>query len=238
MAQAIDNIDADEKKQELLTAANKTLPILSEETRANLPDVVKTLYDHKCKYTIDNKTGSVTFYPSPHLNDSDRGTKAFKTEKLDKSKQLQHFLTKLQCNSIEAICDWNLEIISKKDPFNGFARAMEIAYFDHYPLKIKVSHIWLLILHGLSSHIDINHETLRDKYVDHEEKKELIVDRFNFIKGSKDNDWESVINEFSKQIDENTKNNIAKIIDNNFSVSNNLEKIVSKVSLMAACKHC
>ena len=231
-------VDTDSKQGEWLTAKNAKQPELSKATRGKLQDVVKQLYDHKCKYKIDPKTGSVTFCPSPHLSQKKYGTKKFDTVKLRHSSQLQHFLGKLGCKSIESMNDFDLEIIKKRDSFHGFARAMEIAYFDHYPLKIKVSHIWLLILHALSAHLDVNHEKLRSKYVEHSGKKELTCDRFNFVKGSQKNDWESVINEFSQQIDKNTKNDIAKIVENDFSVSTPLEQIASRVSLMAACKHC
>eukprot|EP01084_Bolivina_argentea_P290536 499075_1 len=220
-----------------LTAKNTKHPKLSDEIRLNLQDVVRELFDYKPKYKINGKTGSVTFFPSPHLKDNEYGKKIFPTEKFMNSSQLKHFLSKLGCSSIESTYDWDAEIVKKDDSFHGFARAMEIAYFDHYPLRIKVSHIWLLIMHAIAAHIDINAEKLRAKYVNHNGKKELIVDRAEFVKGSRKNDWASVIDEFAQQIDKNTVNDIAKILENDFSVTTKLEKIASKVSLMDACKH-
>ena len=172
------------------------------------------------------------------MKKSDYGTKAYDKEKFIKSNQLQHFLSEIQCRSVEATNDANSEIIAKSDAFHGFVRAMEIAYFKHYPLRIKVSHVWLLILHALSQHLDNFHKKLRKKYVSHKGKKTLVVARPNFAKGSKTNDWEPVIDEFAQQIDKCTRNGIAKIVENDFSVSTKLEKIASKVALMSACKHC
>eukprot|EP01084_Bolivina_argentea_P196957 337607_1 len=234
-----DHLDDEELKEGFkeLIAQNKKRPQLTKEVQSQFPDVVVQLLNHKPKYKINNKTGSVTFYPSPHLKQSEYGTKVFSKEPFKHSAQLQHFLSKIGCKSIESVFDSNAQIIKKNDSFHGFARAMEIAYFDHYPLRIKVSHIWLLIMHALAAHIDVNAEKLRSKYVNHDGKKELIVDRAGFVKGSAKNDWASVITEFAQQIDKNTVNDVAKILENDFSVTTDLERIASKVSLMAACKH-
>ena len=162
----------------------------------------------------------------------------------------------LGCEKIHGMNDWDLEIVKKEDTFHGFVRAMEMAYFDHYPLLIKVSHIWLLILHGLSQHLDIYNAQLRSKYVNDGKNQTLTVvrDSPDFVfdttnKNKKSNndeskdesknaDWSKVIDEFCDQIDKNTKNDIAGIVENDFSVSTKLEQTISKVSLMAACKHC
>eukprot|EP01084_Bolivina_argentea_P022842 42489_1 len=218
-------------------AKNLKQPQLANDIRSTLPKIVTDLYDYKCQYKIDPNTGSITFYPSPHLLKKEYGKKIFKKEKFIDSKQSKHFLEKLGCKKIEYLYDFDAEIIKKNDIFHGFARSLDIAYFDHYPLRIKVSHIWLLIMHSLAAHIDVNAEKLRSKYVKHNGKKKLIIDRPEFIKGSKNNNWTSVINEFNEQIDKYTVDNISKLLENNFSVSSNLDKISTKISLMSACKH-
>ena len=58
---------------------------------------------------------------------------------------------------------------------------------------------------GLAHHVDQNADDLRDKFVDFEGKKELVVIRDDFVKGSPDNDWEGVMPEFAEQIAANTK---------------------------------
>eukprot|EP01084_Bolivina_argentea_P290535 499074_1 len=231
--------DKEELKLEFkeLIAKNLKQPKLDKHFRTKLPKIVLELYDYKCKYHINPKDNGLTFYPSPHLSKQQYGTKIFEKEKFIHSNQLKHFLNKLNCKSIESVYNYDAQIIKKKDSFHGFARAMEIAYFDHYPLRIKVSHIWLLIMHALAAHIDVNAEKLREKYVTHNGKKRLTVVRTQFVKGSPKNDWESIINEFAQQIDANTVNNVAKLLENDFSTSSNLEKIASKVALMDACKH-
>ena len=67
---------------------------------------------------------------------------------------------------------------------NGFIRACEIAWAEHYPLRIDPSHIWLCITQAVALHVDKNGEKLREKWVVHEGKKQLIVVREEFVKGT------------------------------------------------------
>ena len=66
---------------------------------------------------------------------------------------------------------------------NAFIQACELAWAKHYPLKIDPSHIWLCITQGVALHVEQNAEKLREKWVKHEGKKKLIVNRDGFVKG-------------------------------------------------------
>lgn len=52
-------------------------------------------------------------------------------------------------------------------------------------------------MQGFSAHMKLNHEKLRDKFVNFEGQKELSVRVDEFEKGKKENDWPSVFNRFS-----------------------------------------
>ena len=54
---------------------------------------------------------------------------------------------------------------------NGFYTA----HTNHYPIRIKPDHIWLLIIQGFSHHVNINSFELRSMFVTFEGKKELVV---------------------------------------------------------------
>ena len=66
---------------------------------------------------------------------------------------------------------------------HGFIRASELAWKEHYPLRIDPTHIWLLILQAIAMHVDMNSELLRKKWVNFEGTKKLIVNRDDFVKG-------------------------------------------------------
>ena len=108
----------------------------------------------------------------------------------------------LECDAIEstfAIVNENVEmykdlkLISVSDEIklamggdggNGFIQACEIAWAKHYPLKIDPSHIWLCITQALALHVEENAEKLREKWIMHDGKKQLIVVREEFVKGT------------------------------------------------------
>ena len=65
-----------------------------------------------------------------------------------------------------------LAYINYKTPvLNGFY----LAHSNHYPIRIKPDHIWLLIVQAFSNHVNVNAEKLLSLFVDFEGTKTLIV---------------------------------------------------------------
>ena len=75
-----------------------------------------------------------------------------------------------------------------------------LAYAWHLPLQLTPDHIWLAILQGFTTHIYMNFETYRKKFVDFDGQKTLTVIRDEFVFGSPTNDWPGVFEEFAHQI--------------------------------------
>lgn len=69
---------------------------------------------------------------------------------------------------------------------------------EHFPLVLSADHIWLKIIQGIAVHITENAEILRSVFVDFDGKKELIVDRDEFMLGNAMNDWKGVFEEFNE----------------------------------------
>jgi hypothetical protein len=120
---------------------------------------------------------------------------------------------------------------------NLFAKAVHAAFFDHHPLVLSPDIIWLTIAQGLANHIDQNAERLRKEFVSHDGKKELVIERPDFVKGSPDNDWENVFPEFSSLIDANCVPGTKEIVENDFSTTGPVEKVVSHITLMDTVQH-
>eukprot|EP01083_Nonionella_stella_P227888 808111_1 len=181
------------------------------------------------KYEVNNGS-SVTFYPTPNI---ERGTKKFATKLFVKSSKCP--------DSFEGAFDYKKVIVDDNESSttkNSFINCAELAYAKHYPLLIKPEHIFLLILQGISIHVDKNSEKLRDKYVNHTSgKKELHMKADSFVRKSPNNDWSAIISGFVQQIDKNTKKDIVPLFDSNFSSSTLNEKIAAKVTLMSTCKN-
>merc|ERR1712032_483961 len=92
----------------------------------------------------------------------------------------------------------------------------------------------------MGTHVDLNSEEVRDKWVQHEGKKtlEVICDEFSL---TGPNDWASVVSgkkdSFSQQIAQNTVEGVAEALAPLFSETTPIEDIAQKIVVMDICKH-
>ncbi len=119
-----------------------------------------------------------------------------------------------------------------EDPF---FRMMVTAFAEHRPVKISPDAIWLLICQQFGEYVKQNAEQLRDKFVSHDGTMDLVV-ATNRNLFAKDADWQAVMDEFSKQIEKNTKSDIVNTIKANFTTTGSSERIASEVTLMKVVK--
>jgi len=155
----------------------------------------------------------------------------------DSSKQrmgtIEQGFSCLNAKHIESISD-KRQIITSKEC--GFVHAVYLAFNHHIPLCFGPDDLWNLIIQGVSKHIEKNAEKLRDKFVDFDGKKMLMITRNSFIKGHADNDWAGCFEEWSQQITENIGEDNTKNFIPSFSTTGPLEKAVHELSLMDCMK--
>ena len=190
--------------------------------------VLKLLYDHKAKYVV-NKIGTVTFWPTPGCTPS---AKRLNTKKFT----MTHVLKAAKYGQLEASSYSDMNVVDSDAGISSFITASLDAWANHYPIRFKPEHIWLLILQAVAIHVEKNAEKLRKKYVNHNGKMQLTVRRDGFKLGSDQNDWEGVNGEFVQQIDANTVKDTIQLFDCDFSGSTMMEKICAKVTMMDICK--
>jgi hypothetical protein len=111
--------------------------------------------------------------------------------------------------------------------------AVHRAFTQHRPLCLSPDMIWLLVCQGVASHINVHAETLRPKLVCHAGKAEISIRRDDFVKGSPENPWGEVINEFSTQIRGNLGATHALFLPR-FSTTGTAERIASEIVLLSA----
>lgn len=119
---------------------------------------------------------------------------------------------------------------------NGLISAVHLAHAYHIPICFSPDHFWALITSGFCQHMKIHHEDLKCQFVSFDGKKELIVQRDEFIQGSPNNDWTSVFSEFSNQIKDNIGIENHEILVPTFSTTDPTSQIVHELSLMNAMK--
>jgi len=115
---------------------------------------------------------------------------------------------------------------------NAFAQAAEAAFYGHHPLRITPDAVWFCIAQGFAQHISLNAEALRGRFVGHEGKKKLVVERPDFFLGQP-NPWPEAFAAFSSQIAKHI-GKLADLVVADFSTTGPTERAASEVLLMDA----
>ena len=116
---------------------------------------------------------------------------------------------------------------------NGFVLAVHLAYASHYPLVLTPDAVWMCIAQGFAHHVNQNAEKLRNMFVEHDGKKELIVQADDFIKGSAGNAWPKVFDSFSDQILEHVGVETHELLTPDFSTTTRVDKAAAQAVLMS-----
>ena len=127
-----------------------------------------------------------------------------------------------------ALSDNRLIVCNDAHPF---AQAARDAFYQHYPLTIGPDDIWFCIAQGFAQHVNLNSEQLRHRFVKHEGKKKLLVERPDFILGTP-NPWPEVFTQFSRQIAANVGDELRNLIVADFSTTTEFHRAATEVALM------
>ena len=139
----------------------------------------------------------------------------------------------------QATIAWSFSNDEKFFTFTGkdpFFKTIVCAYAEHRPLVLSPDMIWVLISQGFARYVNAHSEELRDMLVNHTEKMDLVVLSDKELL-SEDADWEKMMSDFTAQINENTKGDIAKTITADFTTTGITERITSQITLMETMKN-
>lgn len=130
---------------------------------------------------------------------------------------------------LEALSPSDSNLVDASDA-NAFGQAAHDAFFEHYPLRLTPDSVWFCIAQGFAHHVALNAESLRKRFVRHEGKKTLVVERADFSLG-RPNPWPEAFSAFSTQI----AGHVGKLRDlvvADFSTTGPTERAASEVLLM------
>lgn len=117
---------------------------------------------------------------------------------------------------------------------NGFVGTVVEAYSKHNHLIIRPDDVWLAITTQFSAYLEANSETLRDRFVEHKERRELIVKSDSTLSTT---DYPKLCKLMTEQIGKNIKDpSIKDWIIPDFSTTTPTDKVVGAVVLMASMK--
>ena len=135
---------------------------------------------------------------------------------------------------VEACSEYAGTVIGAE--YHAFFSALQAAFVGHRPIVLSPDMIWLLIAQGFAIHVNEHAEEMRNHFVSHEGKKKLVVRRDGFIKGSLENPWENVFDEFSTHIRREIGDTNHELIVSQFSTTGVIEKAANEVVLMDSMK--
>ncbi len=116
------------------------------------------------------------------------------------------------------------------DTQHTFVKAAHDAFYDHHPLVIRPDDIWFCIAQGFATHVGENQESLRARFVAHEGKVKLSVNRPDFFLGQP-NPWPEAFAAFSKQIGDQV-GTVHDVISAHFSTTTPTETAAYDICLM------
>ena len=112
------------------------------------------------------------------------------------------------------------------------------SYAKHIPVTVSPDILWMLIVQGFSRHIDQNVEKLRNKFVDFDGQKTLIVDGDEWtIEEITREGWESTFAAFVELIKRNAGDSMVKIITPTFSTTTPTIQVSSQIAIMSCFKN-
>lgn len=119
--------------------------------------------------------------------------------------------------------------------FHPFLQGMYEAYSQHRPFVLSPDMINLLICQAFSKHVNVNSEALRDKFTKSPDKIALtVVSEADLLRDSVD--WSVLFDGFAEQIANHAGKKLVDAMTNNFSTTQQAERIASQITLMDATK--
>ncbi|HEX3763846.1 MAG TPA: DUF4419 domain-containing protein [Kofleriaceae bacterium] len=113
---------------------------------------------------------------------------------------------------------------------NPLVQMVHDAFYEHRPIAISPDAVWFTIGHGFATHVNANAEALRHRFVKHDGKVKLVVERTDFAIGS-NNPWPEAFAAFSDQIAGHV-GKLRDLIVADFSTTGPIERAATEVLVM------
>jgi hypothetical protein len=114
--------------------------------------------------------------------------------------------------------------------------AIHQAYQDHRPLVLSPDMFWLLVAQGLALHVNNHPDEFRDRFRVGPGQEEIEILNDDLRKGSSENAWENVVEDFCEQItDRIGGDNYAQIVTT-FSTTGLVDRAANVIVLMDTVK--
>lgn len=132
--------------------------------------------------------------------------------------------------SFESCSDYHSSIVDTHlHPMLG---AVYLAFSQHRPLVLSPDAVWLTIARGVSHHMALHAERLRDTFVSHQGQLDLEFNARHFVKGSPENLWQEAFDSWTDQIRNHVGDEIYEALICDFTTSTPTDVAASHVVMM------
>jgi len=139
-------------------------------------------------------------------------------------------LNRLLNRQIESCCDYTADCIQDVT-FHPLLAAAHFAFSQHRPLVLSPDMIWVAVVQGLARHVRNHADRLRDRFVAHQGKLDICVERTDLHRGSPENAWDGVIHDLSLAIKKHLGQRYDELISD-FSTTGPVERTACEVALL------
>lgn len=115
---------------------------------------------------------------------------------------------------------------------HAFLYGLYLAYSEHRPFTLSPDMIWLLVLQGISNHVNFSHENGNNLFPHLTEKKDITIINNKIILGDPKSPWHETTEEFSKQIEKIVGSEIVAELRADFSTTTLASKVVNEITIM------
>ena len=118
---------------------------------------------------------------------------------------------------------------------HGLIATVEESYNRHIGLELSAEDFWIAISQVVSMYLSdkTNAEKYRQRFVNHDEQKELIV----YTDSDTTGEWVRFVDEIAHMIEGNMNPGFVELMTTPFSSTTRLESTIFKISLMEAAQH-
>jgi hypothetical protein len=132
---------------------------------------------------------------------------------------------------LESCSDYHGAVI-KDVNYQPLLAAVYLAFSGHRPLVLTPDAVWVTITQGIAHHMAIHGERLRDRFVSHQGKLELVFCCDDWIEGTPENPWGQAFASWAGQIRDHVGEEVHDILICDFSTSGPCERAVSQIIMM------
>jgi hypothetical protein len=115
----------------------------------------------------------------------------------------------------------------------AFFESFLYAYNNHKDIILSPDDIWFVISLQFTKYVDKNSEKMRNMFVSHNGKKNLTI----VTSEKSEYQWDEFFNKILIEIKKNTQNDVVDLLQNNFTTTTYVEKLLSTAIIMNTTKH-